>query len=240
MLDLVEHLGIPPPPLSVVDIDVDSGPTAPATVMAARKALVAFRRRTDMLDPEIVRTALREDLAALAAGVSGAGSPFGAHGVPVLLGDQAHRWDGLIDALPRLVGPYGLGTARAPVPVVLAASLTQDGGRALKAFTENREGQPGYAFPPLHPLSPQEALVGFQWVLLHPWRKGRHDPVYAAAHGGSTDRIANTFALTRGKPSVVRDFLYDCAESLRKDNVLVAHEDERAYEQYRMHLARPR
>ena len=155
----------------------DAGPGHEDILTALRE----FRDDRDDLDRDIARLRLSRDLIAFARTIADSGPPFGPHSRVIVLADSLHAWAGVVDDLLPMIDASGLGTARDPVPVIATYSLTAGMGPRLKAFTESHVG-PGFAFPPLGPLTDTEATLGFQWVLLHPWKQ-EYRKVYVSRDG---------------------------------------------------------
>ncbi|HEU0104284.1 MAG TPA: CHAT domain-containing protein [Mycobacteriales bacterium] len=247
-LRVTEQLRLPPPALTVLALDPDlaaDAGTRPEALVGLSpddvhdrvlQALVAFRRGTSRLDPQLVRLKLARDLARLAEAVEAVGPPFGPHTRVLLLCDAVHRWVGAVEPLLSMVGTNGVGTPDRPAPVVLTASLVQDSGAAVRTFRDERAGRPNFVFPELKALAPREAALGYQWVLLHPWRrdlsKNYYDYVYAPAASVSPAQVQDFLATLEGSPTVVVDGLWQFADLLVKTGHFVADDDERAYSEY--------
>ncbi|GAA2696205.1 hypothetical protein GCM10010412_089800 [Nonomuraea recticatena] len=186
-------------------------------------------------DPRAARRVLAADLAALGARVAGLGEPFGPHTRVVVLMDGLHAFGDALAALLTMVRATGLGTAERPVPVVATASLTEDHGRLLKSFSEREAGAPGFAFPELAALGEEEAVLGFQWVLLHPWRRDRepeYQRVYVTPRNVPPGKIREGLRLLKGDPTVVEDKLYLAAQLMTLHELFVTDDDEAAYADY--------
>ncbi|MCK9896622.1 CHAT domain-containing protein [Frankia sp. AgB32] len=181
--------------------------------------------------PETLRALLRIDLAAFAGAAAALGEPFGPESRVVVLGDEVHRWAGALAPLLALINRDGLGEPGRPVPVVVTASLVGGAGEVLKRRRDALAGQPGYLFPELAPLSPASAILGFQWILLHPWRPD-FPLVYAAARGASREQIERNIGLLRRMPTAVRESLYLIAASMEIGGILVGADDEQALRIY--------
>ncbi|WP_327092913.1 CHAT domain-containing protein [Nonomuraea sp. NBC_01738] len=225
--EVAATLGAPPPPLRGVRpagfdealerIDAFAGEPGPF-------ALTAAARRT-----------LAEDLGALAASAADLGEPFGPHTRVVVLIDSLHAFGEALTGLLSMIRATGLGTAQRPVPVVATASLSEDQGRLLKSFCEREAGAPGFAFPELTGLGDEEAVLGYQWVLLHPWLRHREPEfrrVYVAARGARADKLRDGLRVLKGDPTVVEDTLYMAAQILAVSDLLVTDDDEAVYAEY--------
>ncbi|GAA3466165.1 hypothetical protein [Nonomuraea roseola] len=115
------------------------------------------------------------------------------------------------------------------------ASLTEDHGRLLKSFSEREAGAPGFAFPELAALGEDEAVLGFQWVLLHPWRRDRepeYQRVYVTPRNVPPGKIREGLRLLKGDPTVVEDKLYLAAQLMTLHELFVTDDDEAAYADY--------
>lgn len=195
--------------------------------------LRAFAQRAEPLEPKLVAARLPRDLQRLAEAAAAAGPPFGADTRVVVLGINAHQWVGALGPFLKLIRPKsGLGIGQHPVPVVITASLAQGAGQELDAWIAEHQGPPGYSFPELAPLAPLEAALGFQWVLLHPWRPRHPKVVYTAARNSSDAQVLELFAQLGGMPSAVCHDLYLVAETARISNVFMAQNDEDALAEY--------
>ncbi|RDI24498.1 CHAT domain-containing protein [Lentzea flaviverrucosa] len=202
--------------------------------------LAAFRESAGSLDPVRTKSRLAADLDAFAEVMSTAGDPFSKDTRVVVLADEVHRWGALEPLLQILgrTGRDGLGTAKRPAPVIFTASSREHDGARVKAFSESYDGKPGYAFPELDVLTIKEAVVGFQWVLLHPWKKNKPEyrQVYAAKADVSSEVLDAMFHLLGGRPVAVKRELYDLANALRVNETFVANDDEQAWDNYlRLH-----
>ena len=195
-----------------------------ASVLAA---LREFREAPAQLDPDIARLQLAEDLAALAERLDGA--PFGQHTHVVVLADSLHQWAGAVEDLIAIVRASGLGSVQHPIPVIATYSLTLGMGPVLKTFTENNVG-PGFAFPSLGPLTDAEASLGFQWVLLHPWKQD-YQKVYVS-RDEDRDKLIEDLRVLKGLPERVEEELYMLAQILENRGFLVSADDEDVYQKY--------
>lgn len=239
-----DALGIAPPPLSTVGVDETCRRAAFVTPAALRgldadsrfallhTAVAEFAAATGPLNEHVLRRALGRDLAAFAAAAAaGLGEPFGVSSRVVVLGDEVHRWVGALRPLLTMLNRDGLGTPDRPVPVVVTASLLEDEGVVLRRLRDERAGQPGFLFPELTRMSPASAILGFQWVLLHPWQE-RYPQVYTAARSSSRVAIEKSLGELRGMPTAVRRELYLIANVLTFNGVFVAADDEGALRTY--------
>ncbi|MCM3926368.1 hypothetical protein ND748_32440, partial [Frankia sp. AiPs1] len=160
------------------------------------------------------------------------GSPGSATRV-VVLGDEVHRWVGGLRPLLAMIRRDGLGGPNRPIPVVVTASLEEQEGVFLKDFRDGQVGQPGFVFPELAPMPLASAILGYQWVLLHPWNPS-YPLVYTAARNASRAKIEAILEKLEGKPTAVRKDLYFIAQILTTFEAFVAADDEgamRAYEE---------
>ncbi|GAA0247299.1 hypothetical protein GCM10010492_53670 [Saccharothrix mutabilis subsp. mutabilis] len=205
--------------------------------LAFQEAKAGFGALSAPLDRGVATTMLAADLGALATAARGLPEPFGAHTSVVLLGDEIHRWGVLPELLDHLrsFGRNGFGGHGSPVPMVFTASTGVPSGAAVKSFCERMANMPGYVFPKLGPLPVDEAVIGFQWVLLNPSspRGGDDATVYAARPDARYDVLAQSFDIFDGRPTVVRDpVLYKVARLLESVEVFVTGDDEAAWSRY--------
>lgn len=194
------------------------GEVAPLARAAVRQALGRLLARPGDVDPATVRDLLAEDLAELARrAATTRGAPFGNHSRTVLLCDDVHAWatpppnggpaplTGL-ECLLAMLDATGLGRAARPTPAVLTASTTLGAGEAVGKWSAN--GRPGFRFHPLEDLNPEERVVGYQWVLLHPWTRlrGSARPSHRRRRGrrGVDGVLAARLATCRGRRAPAR------------------------------------
>jgi CHAT domain len=209
-----------------------------------RRALAAFRQRDGEIDPDTARNLVGADLADLARHASAWGPPFGNHSQAVLLCDNVHWWwaaaapgvgpVSALDCLLRMIGPDGLGrSARNRVPVVLTGSRTMGGGAALSTWS--RGAQPWLRAPQLGDLDRQEALLGYQWVLLHPWTSSPDQDLFGRVYTARPGRVADwegglgRVPLT---PSSVASDLYPRVDTLFGAGVGQRDNDEETWRSY--------
>ncbi|MEV6644472.1 CHAT domain-containing protein [Amycolatopsis sp. NPDC051371] len=203
--------------------------------LAFREACARFVKDADEPDWGVVQTKLTADFAALADAARTLGDPFGPHSRLVLLADDIHRWGVTSELLQHLemYGQRGLGGAS----VAFTSSVGTPEGLSVKAFHERMVSTRGFSFPPLGPLTADEAVVGFQWVLLHPAQLYSEPeqlrPVYAARPDAPRALLSTAFQLLKGKPTAVRDEnFYGVAELLAQTKMFVAADDEAAWTSY--------
>lgn len=237
-LDACDRLGLPAPALGTVAAGLPPGAASPPG--GPRRGVVAFRDAPGALDLDVVGEALAADLAALAA-VAGErlGLPYGDHTRVVVLAEGLHLWLGALGwieseppGLLDLVTPNGLGGAASPVPVVATAALDQC--VPLSTFKAQRPGMGAYRFEPLTALPDDEAMLGYQWVLLQAWHPDdRYRKVWVAAPGHDKEALRATFSRhLRGHPAGVADTLYFLVDVLAEWKHFVAHDDEAAWRVY--------
>jgi hypothetical protein len=210
-----------------------------ASIIELQDHVISFRDRAADLNPDRVRRRLAADLKALGRCAATAGEPFGDHTRVVLLGDEFHHWvkglDGILAILDKNQNPrIGLGTAEYPVPLIVTASSSVAGGSKLKAFTD-KYGAMGLRTPPLDALALADALLGFEWVLLHPWQKDADEyrrVVYARSRTASAAKIAEVFEVLGGIPTSVTKELYIIARTLQISDQFVKGDDEKAWKTY--------
>jgi hypothetical protein len=240
---VAEVLEIDPPPLTALGVDRSCRLAAAVTAEALRArdredglgllydAVAEFEAAEVPLNEHHLRRGLARDLAALADAAVALGEPFGRSTRVVLLGDEVHRWVGALRPLLSMIRRDGLGSPSRPVPVVVTASLLADEGVFLRQLRDERAGQPGFLFPELTRMSPASAILGFQWVLLHPWLE-RYPEVYTAAPSASRMAIEQSLGELNGLPTAVRSDLYLIANALKYSGVFLAADDERALRTY--------
>lgn len=215
--------GAPLPRFSLLDASVNGY----ADVF---EALGEFRENPAQLNRDIARLRLSADLAALTESLSVTGAPFGPHTHVVVLADSLHNWAGAVRDLVEMFTASGLGTVQYRIPVIATYSLTLVMGPALKTFTDGHLKTPGFAFPPLGPLTDAEASVGFQWVLLQQWHP-EYQKVYVCRAGGHEGLVKDLRTL-KGRPEAVDGQLYLLAEILENHGFLVSADDDDVYRQY--------
>jgi hypothetical protein len=129
----------------------------------------------------------------------------------------------------------GLGRADRPVPVVLTASTTLGAGGMVAAWCAN--GRPGFRVYPMDDLTPEERVVGYQWVLLHPWTTRSEEDremfgrVYTARPGRG-DEWRETLLRVGGRPTNVALRLYLYADSAEASGSCWRDDDEGAWRSY--------
>jgi CHAT domain len=237
LLAALVQLRQPPFPLTVLAADPGfTAPQAGASTIDLQDAVLAFKRGSEELEPDRVRWRLANDLAALARAAAAAGQPFGEHTRVVVLGDEFHYWvkglDGILEVLKNKVDS-GLGTADCPVPLIVTGSLSIAGGPKLKAFTDEHSAM--VRVPPLDALPLPDAVLGFEWVLLHPLL-GDPEPakriVYTRARKANAEKVENDFKLLRGLPTAVASELYFLVQMLVNHDQFVSGDDDKAWDAY--------
>jgi hypothetical protein len=236
-LTAFELLDIPPVPFTVFGADPAWALPPPDVGLTELQDQVVDFRDGPELEPDRVRPRLAADLTALARQASAAGEPFGPHTRVVVLADELHHWvrglDGVL-AILRSNLMSGLGTAECPVPLVVTGSLKTAGGPRLKAFIDEFAGM-GFRSPPLAALDLANAILGFEWVLLHPWLpdgdSGR-GVVYTRAPTAQAALVQDSFRVLNGIPTKVTSTLYDVARILVTCNQFVTADDEEAWRAY--------
>ena len=158
---------------------VERGTRRPSPAMLRQALQPDARTGQATSTRRLVRDLLADDLAELARRVATTwGPPFGEHTRAVLLCDDVHEWAAPAAAPPaarsrrwaacwRCWTPSGLGRADRPAPVVFTASTTLGDGGTVAGWSAT--GRPGFLVHPMDDLTPEECVVGYQWVLLHPW-----------------------------------------------------------------------
>jgi CHAT domain len=252
-LTLAERMELPPRmPLTVRAEDTaaeDLAQTIPRLPEALarrriRERLASFGGQPGDLDPDSARDLLAADLADLADLAASWGPPFGPHSRVVLLCDDVHAWcrpappavaepTSALDGLLRMIGRDGIGSPARPVPVVLTGSSTVGAGQRLAAWS--RGAQPWLRVYRLEELGGGEALLGYQWVLLHPWTTkpdvDRFGRVYTSAPRKVQDWEGGLREVPRA-PTNVDDMLYVVANVLYGAGVGRKDDDEAAWRRY--------
>ncbi|MBE8516114.1 CHAT domain-containing protein [Amycolatopsis sp. H6(2020)] len=203
--------------------------------LAFRQASVRFGNDPTTPDWGIAQTKLKADFAAVARAAESLGEPFGPNTRMVLLADDIHKWGVTAELLRHLelYGQRGFGDAS----VAFTSSVGTPDGLSVKAFHERMISTRGFLFPQLGPLTAEEAVVGFQWVLLHPTQlqpePDKARPVYAALPTTPRAVLSKAFQLLKGKPTAVwDDDFYLIAELLAMNDKFVAADDEAAWTSY--------
>jgi hypothetical protein len=138
--------------------------------------LEAFRTSTTKLEPYAVQPELAKDLEAFVdAARRKYPTVFKANARPVLLASRVHDWADGLREFDMMLRDWGLGDGDKPIPVVLAGSAGQTGGRFLDE-TYERSAETQARSVSLTEFTPAEAVVAYQWVLLYPWDKAAADP----------------------------------------------------------------
>ncbi|MEZ0074821.1 CHAT domain-containing protein [Planotetraspora sp. GP83] len=207
-----------------------------------REAVAAFRKSDAPLAPDSVNELLAEDLHALASGSARLGPPFGEHTRTVVLAEALHLWKGALGyiepepGLLDMLTPAGLGTAGSPAPVIATASMSDSG--PLRAFQADRPGIGGCVFPELGPLPDDEAALGYQWILLHPWHPDAdYRKVYVATPDHDQDKLRERFRKRlRGEPKWIALKLYEMVDDLADYGHFLIQDDDAAWRSYaRLH-----
>lgn len=212
-----------------------------------RRLLAELRDGTQPLDLAIVADFLADDLTALAdCAAEHCGVPFGAHTRTVLLCDDVHHWGSPtsepasfagtgLGALLELTGSAGLGRPGRPMPVLFTGSRTEAAGPALTAWAQNLRA--GHRVVPLQEFNPEEAVLGYQWVLLHPWTsraatRPEYGHVYTAAPGKLETWEAVLLKMTGCRPVSVSGNLFELADAMVLAQLCRRDDDETAWRRY--------
>ena len=214
---------------------------------AVRRALTALRDRNAALDWEIARDLLSRDLAKLASRVAQKrGEPFGEHTRTVLLCDNVHNWcepppgsdtDWVtgVEFLLQMLEADGIGGDDRPSSVIFTASTTVGAGKAVGDWSEKT--RPGIRIFRLDNLTPEERVVGYQWVLLHPWRTRPSEDrelfgrVYTPKPENIT-RWENSLRKIGGLPTYVEERLYLIAQNAHALDAISCDDDDLAWTNY--------
>jgi hypothetical protein len=222
------------------------GLIGPIARLRIRERLAAFGGRPGDFDPHTARDLLATDLGVLAELAATWGPPFGLSSQIVLLCDDVHAWSrpappaaneptSALDGLLWMIGRDGIGSATRPVPVVLTGSVTVGAGQTLADWS--RGAQPWLRVHRLEELGSLEALLGYQWVLLHPWTTKPADelPLFGRVYTSSPSMVPRwEGGLQRVplSPTSVDSILYMIADALSAAGVGRQDDDEAAWRRY--------
>jgi hypothetical protein len=212
-------------------------PDEGTSLKALSAAVDAFEQDEAPISPGVAWLSLAGDLAQVATAMARQPEPFGPRTRVVVLADEIHRWPFVEEFKTVLgeAGEVGLGTPDLAAPVIFTASLQEHGGPLVKTLSDVKQGQPGYSFPPLDVLADDEALLGFQWILLNPWLRETEAErkVYAARPDANWTFVRKVFRLLKGEPARVSmpDF-YDHADLLVESGAFVADDDFATWNRY--------
>ncbi|MGD9525770.1 CHAT domain-containing protein [Pseudonocardia sp.] len=212
-----------------------------------RQALRSLLDRPGDVDPILTRDLLAEDLDELARRAATVwGAPFGPHTRAVVLCDDVHEWsrpppdDGrgpltALGCLLSMLNAHGLGRPERPAPVVLTASTTLGDGGTVALWSAT--GRPGFLVHPMDDLTPEERVVGYQWVLLHPWttKPAEERQVFGAVYTSLPGRAAHweaTLQMVGGRPTSVADRLYFAVQVAVANESGRRNDDEHAWNRY--------
>ncbi|MGW5053713.1 CHAT domain-containing protein [Actinokineospora sp. NPDC004072] len=233
-------LQIPPLPCALAERYLPEGVVSPDKYDLA-DARERFAADPAPLSWERARMGLVDDAQAFRAAAA-AKHPdlFGDHTTLVVLADDLHRWGVLDEVVAWLQAPgsRGFGDGDERVPAIFAASTRDAKAASLKSMVE-RHSSLRFAFPELTGLTDVESVIGYQWVLLHPWKcEGETDDpcryVYTARAGISDDELAYSFETQYGrKPVAVKHPMFHRrAMQMVLAMQLVQGDDEAAWTAY--------
>ena len=188
-------------------------------------ALGAFAAASDgQLDLDWVASRLAADLEAFAGRVARRyGAPFGPHSRVVVLADELSTWSDGATALLGLAERGGFGRHGA---LVATGSYGQES--PVKTFRERHSHTVGYTFADLAELSLGEAALGYEWVLLNPWKQ--HKDTYARHPRGDKEMIAGFFAEAGQRPALaISSTLYSYARLMVLTKLFTCNDDEAAF-----------
>jgi hypothetical protein len=178
---------------------------------------------------------LREDLRTLVTLVAGSGRPFGPNARAVLLLDNVHAWHDALTDLLKMLTNDGFGKPGQRIPVVMTGSKAENGGKLGDWSTS--ESKPGYRKYPLDELSAEDKIVGYQWILLHPWEsRSSEDEAYKRTYTWSARSPLDLPNALRGmnqkpKPEIEIS-LYMMAKFMADANMLQRDDDDQAFSTY--------
>jgi hypothetical protein len=218
----------------------DAGPRSAQARGAVLAAIDEFKKRTTDLNSDALRGYLSEDLGTLAERARDWGAPFGQHSRAVLLCDDVDAWGppGIagqtgLECLLAMLRPTGLGSPNRPAPVVLTGSKSANGGGTIAEWERNT--RPGFKFFTLGELAHDEALLGYQWVLLHPWTS-RNDEIFARVYTATRAKAADweaALGTVPKSPTNVEERLFSTAHALCAAHVCEANDDEGVWDTYK-------
>jgi hypothetical protein len=240
-------LDLQAPEMGDLATSVQTAPHSSVANLSIRRAMATLRDRPADLAPDQVRNLLADDLTGLARRARSWGAPFGPHSRTVVLCENVHAWAspaalggaaplGALDGLLTMLESTGLGLPKEPVPVVLVGSRTAEAGPALAGWSGN--GHPWLLSIGLADLSAADAVLGYQWVLLHPWAtKQQEDERELYGHTytagpGKTAQWERALGRLGGRPTRVEDDLYLAADLLVEAEAARRDDDERAWRTY--------
>jgi hypothetical protein len=257
MVLVAENFSAVPPFPQTLLIDEEAGDyAARAAALAAqpkalarreiRRLIAALQRGGAPLDIPAVRDLLAEDLIALADLAATWGHQFGGHTRIVILCDNVHQWgppeielsqtpDTGLSALLALVSSTGLGRPDRPMPVIFTGSRTEAGGRQLTHWATNLNT--GYRVVELKQLDPADAVLGYQWILLHPWlTKAASNPYYRHTYTGVRGQLEQwegmLLDMTGCRPTSSEGLFPLAAALARNLQVCRSNDDELAWRTY--------
>jgi hypothetical protein len=107
----------------------------------------------------------------------------------------------------------------------------------LQMFLDRNLGAQWLKSYELTTLTPEEAALGFQWVLLSQWHsKERYKRVYVAARRTSQTLARDILGVLEGAPAHVRLSLYQVVTAQVFAKNFVEHDDADAFDKYaRLH-----
>jgi N-acetylglutamate synthase-like GNAT family acetyltransferase len=139
-----------------------------------------------------------------------------------------------LTALLAMLGNDGFGRPGRPIPVVLTGSRSENGGK-LEIWSRN-EGGSGVRKYPLEEFSGDEKLVGYQWILLHPWESRRgEDEMFKRTYtvGLHSPLKPAAWREIKGKPRrVIEEWLFAFAHSMAESGQLRWDDDDLAFSRY--------
>jgi len=257
-VNVLEKLGAVAPTPDTLLLDDALGPSAaplaPAGTDALRRARIRagihrFAQSAASLDLGSARDTLADDLAAVGATAQQFGPPFGPHTRVTVLCHNVHSWgppavspDAFartgLGALLTLLDSTGLGRPAEPVPVIMTGSRTTAAGESLNQWAQNATD--GFRVLDLTELLPDEAVMGFQWVLMHRWQaKADADPdLYGRIYTAQPANLASWEGALRrigGRPAGITRDIFLVARTLAEVNIVNSDDDEGAWREYARH-----
>jgi hypothetical protein len=198
------------------------------------------------IDAEALKHALAQDLPELIADArrSSDGTVGGNSQAVVILGGLGQWGEATTALLEKLLSASGLGAPEERVPVFAVGSYGDPGGAYMKTGCEFLNAKRWSHVEELTPFDDDEAVLAYQWVLLHPRAESGSlfsDAVYTPASDHENDWHEMFHSCIAGIPGRFdEDVFYAIAEALRRGKIMVADDDAGALREYADQLAAER
>jgi CHAT domain len=201
-------------------------------------------RMEDVISVELLKVALQKDLAQLLAELDAKfPSPVGFRRQAIVLLDEVDQYgEALTTALfHKLLGPYGLGTAEQPLPVVVVFSLSKAPLEIMRPIKESPP--PWLRLLPLEAFheGPEEARA-YERVWLHPFNARLPTPL--VLNSAATEENIRKFLIRLrdsldGVPAnLSRDTFFALAAMAKDFDLLVLADDQKRLEDMRKERTR--